>query len=383
MRRLGLCSVAVAALGLIAVTACSASDSNQIGDSGSGAGSTGAGSPTGGPGAGVGGFVGAGGGTGQGGQQSCSEVEATATPLLDAADIIFVIDTSGSMVEEMGFVVQNMNAFSQQIVTSGVDVRVVMLAEEPICPIPNFCTPGICVDQPLGSGACPGDENQAAGYYHPSSDVGSTDALSVTVDLYPSYANVLRDNSHKYVVFITDDNATAPNIDDAQTFVNTFTALDPLKLTGFKAHAIYCFDVNGPCASPGTVYQELVDMTGGIHGNLALQDFQPIFNDMANQVIVDAGVPCQYPIPPPPDGEELDPNKVNVEYTDGNGNSSDILQVPSFQDCDPVQGGWYYNDVNNPTVIHMCPATCDVVSSQEGGKMDIKFGCATQVLQPE
>jgi hypothetical protein len=184
-------------------------------------------------------------------------------------------------------------------------------------------------------------------------------------------------------VFITDDNASAPNIDDAQTFVNTFTALDPNKLTGFTAHAIYCFDGNGPCASQGTVYEDLVNMTGGIHGNLALQDFQPIFNDMADQVIVDAGVPCQYPIPPPPDDEELDPNKVNVEFIDGNGGSNTIYQVGSFQECDPVQGGWYYNDVNNPTVIHMCPATCDFVSMEEGGKMDIKFGCATEVLQPE
>jgi len=383
MRRLGLSSMAVAALGLIAVTACSASDSNQIGESGAGAGSgVGAGSSAAGPGAG--GFSGDGGSSGQGGEQACQEVEATAMPLSEAADIIFVIDTSGSMVEEMGFVQQNMNAFSQQIVASGVDVRVIMLAEKPLCLIPNFCVPGICVDPPLGAGACPTDDNNPpAGYFHPESEIGSTDALSQIVDLYPSYGGELREGTHKYLVIVTDDNATAPNIDDAQTFVNTFTALDPLKLTGFKTHAIYCFDDGGPCASAGTVYQELVDMTSGIHGNLALQDFQPIFDNMAQQVIVDAGVPCQYPIPDPPDDEELDPAKVNVAFTDGNGNSSDILQVPSFQDCDPVQGGWYYNDVNNPSVIHMCPATCDVVSTEEGGQMDIKFGCATQVLQPE
>jgi hypothetical protein len=388
MTRFGVAAGLFAVLGLCVVSACSAGDSKSS-DLGSGAAGTGAGMgvgagvSAGGEGA-VGGFSGTG-GMGQGGSEACQEIDVEATPLLDAADIIFVIDTSGSMFEEMAFVQQNMNAFSQQIVASGVDVRVVMLAEGPMCPF-NICLgPGICIDPPLGAGGCPAapDSNPPAGYFHPPSEISSTDALTQIVDLYPSYGGDLREGTHKYIVIVSDDNASAPNIDDAQTFINTFTALDPMKLAGTKVHGIYCFDSSGPCADTGTVYQDLVNLTGGIHGNLASQDFQPIFNDMAQQVIVDAGVPCQYPIPEPPDGEELDPTKVNVAFTDGMGGSHEILQVASFNDCDPNLGGWYYNDPNIPTVIHMCPATCNFVSTEEGGAMDIKFGCATKVLAPE
>ncbi|MCA9620184.1 MAG: hypothetical protein KC731_14280 [Myxococcales bacterium] len=383
MKRLGMVGSSLLVLGLGVVAACSAgsgkSEGSQSSGQGAGGGVVGAGS---GAGMGTGGGLGHAGGAGQGGEQACQEIDVAAAPLDDAADIIFVIDTSGSMTEEMGFVVDNMNAFSQQIVGSGVDARVIMLARAPFC-ILNECVPGICVDPPLGSGSCPADENVPAGYYHPQSDINSVDSLSQLVFLYPTYGGNLRTYSRKYIVIVTDDNATFPYINDANAFLDQYVALDPPKLTGVTVHAIYCFDGNGPCENAGTVYEDLVNLTGGIHGDLASQDFQPIFNDVATQVVAEAGVPCQYPIPEPPDQAELDPSKVNVAFTDGDGNIHEILQVAGYGACDPVLGGWYYDDPVNPTAISMCPATCDFVSTDAGGSMDIKFGCATKVLQPE
>ena len=63
------------------------------------------------------------------GLDECFSVAKEAQPGLAAADIIIAIDTSGSMGDETTFVRQKMNGFSQQIIDSGVDVRVVMLAE--------------------------------------------------------------------------------------------------------------------------------------------------------------------------------------------------------------------------------------------------------------
>ncbi|MEZ4440565.1 MAG: hypothetical protein R3B72_15815 [Polyangiaceae bacterium] len=375
MKRPWITGLSLLTLTLAGMGACSASNNQQGTESGTGAGTgTGDGS---GAGTGFGGFSGTG---GSGGDEACQTLDVEAIEKSDEADIIFVIDTSGSMVEENNFVRQHMNAFSQQIVSSGVDARVIMLAEEP----PFFCgfCPGICIDPPLGSGNCPGDENPP-NYFHPSSDIGSTDALSQIVDLYPSYGPNLRQASHKYLVIVTDDNASAPNIDDAQAFMTQFVGLDPPKLTGITVHAIYCFDGNGPCVEKGQAYEDLVNMTNGIHGNLALQDFQPIFNDVASQVIDDAALPCQYPVPAPPDGQALDPNKVNVKYIDGGGTEHTIYQVPGFTACDPVQGGWYYDDPNAPTTILLCPASCDFVSPDAQGRVNILFGCATEVLTPD
>src|SRR5262245_52109748 len=52
---------------------------------------------------------------------ACEAIAQEAKPELQPADIIWAIDTSGSMTEETNFVIQQMNNFSQQIVASGID----------------------------------------------------------------------------------------------------------------------------------------------------------------------------------------------------------------------------------------------------------------------
>lgn len=353
------------------LAACSASNSTG----GDGAGGSGAGTT------GSGGFDGT--TTSAGGMDACEAIAQEALPERRDADIIFAIDTSASMAEESWFVRQHMNAFSTQIINSGVDVRVVMLAERPLLPACTgvMCPPGICIDAPLGSGQCPADDNPPR-YIHPISDVGSSDSLSVIVDMFPAYDATLRDNTNKYVVIVTDDDASPPNIADAAEFINTLTALNPVKLAGVTVHAIYCFHDSGPCADKGQIYEDLVNLTGGIHGDLQLQDFQPVFDAVATEVITAAGLPCDYSIPPPPDGQTFDSGMVNVVYTDGNAVAHDILNVDSAAACHPQDGGWYYDDNANPQSIHLCPVSCDLVSSDGAGKIDILFGCETKIAPP-
>ncbi|MBW2458083.1 MAG: VWA domain-containing protein [Deltaproteobacteria bacterium] len=357
----------------VLLAACSASNEDP---GGNGTGGSGAGTTVGGGGSMTS-------SSGTGGMEACDAIGQEALPEKRDADIIFAIDTSASMAAESWFVREQMNNFSTQIVASGVDVRVVMLAERPILPacVGPMCPPGICVDAPLGSGLCPADDNPPV-YVHPPSDVGSTDALSVLVDLFPQYDATLRENTNKVVVIVTDDNASPPNIADAAEFVNTFTALSPVKLSGVTVHAIYCFHDSGPCASKGQVYEDLVNLTGGIHGDLELQDFQPVFDAVATEVIVQAGLPCHYTIPPPPEGQTFDSGLVNVVYTDGDGNEHDILFVDSAAACHPQDGGWYYDDNLSPQSIHLCPASCDIVSVDGAGKIDILFGCETKIAPP-
>jgi len=46
-------------------------------------------------------------------------------------------------------------------------------------------------------------------------------------------------------------------------------------------------------------------------------------------------------------------------------------------------GGWYYDDDLDPQTIHLCPASCDLVSGDPHGKIDILFGCATKEPPPQ
>ena len=322
------------------------------------------------------------------GDGACNAIAQEAKPELQPADIIWAIDTSGSMIEETAFVINEMNNFSQQIVASGIDVHVIMLASYPLCFPVGFCLPGICLLPPLGAqNGCmtnPLNDTNLPIYYHdPSASVQSNDGLNVLINTYPSWKQYLRPNSTKTVVIVTDDNATDPPNNNATTFINNFKALDPPMLGNFKMSGIYCFTQCPPAAAVGTVWKDVIDQTGGLHGDLCLQDFQPIFDDLATQIITGSQkLDCQWTIPPAPGGQSFDPNKVNVTFTDSNNVPHDIYFVNDQASCDPMQGGWYYDNNTNPTTIYACPATCTEIQAATSGKIDILFGCDTKPLPP-
>jgi hypothetical protein len=398
MRALFLFAIAIVGAG---IAACSASGQGSSSFENTGGANTtaagpGSGSGAGNPnGAGVGGSTGvfAGSAVGSGasdagvsdvnlGDGACEAIAQEAHPELQPADIIFAIDTSGSMIEEAGFVNQQMNAFSQQIIASGIDVRVIMLATYPF-----FFLPGICIDPPLGKvGGCtanPIDDNNPPNYIHLSNvSVQSTDGMNVLINSYPLWKPHLRPNSTKTVVVITDDDATDPPA-NAATFINNFKALDPPMLGNFKLSGIYCFTSCPQAANPGYIWKDAITQTGGIHGDLCLQNFQPVFDDLATQIITGSQtLDCQWTIPPPPAGQTFDSTKVNVKFTDSNGMQKDILYASSQAACDPVNGGWYYDNNTNPTIIYACPASCTEIQAATSGKIDILFGCETVSLPP-
>ncbi|MFO0668543.1 MAG: hypothetical protein U0235_02800 [Polyangiaceae bacterium] len=66
---------------------------------------------------------------------------------------------------------------------------------------------------------------------------------------------------------------------------------------------------------------------------------------------------------------------MNVDYTPSGG-AQTTLQYSA--DCaDP--NGWHYDNVSAPGRIITCPAICDRLKADKGGKMDIIFGCSTAV----
>ncbi len=343
----------------------------------------------------------------------CTGITEEAVPKKLPADIIFAIDTSGSMGEEAYYVRQHMNNFSHQIMASGIDVRVIMIAEEtpPFDPCigPNMCPAAICIAPPLGSGLCPDDSNPPH-YHHikisdPADyqwgnvgkywDVYSNDGLLVLHDSYNDWGPLLRAQSTKTFVIVTDDDAAlAPygpaypigNIPpgDPDQFIADLTALDPLLQQGWKMSGIFCFTNCPPAAYPGITWEYIIDKTGGLKGDLCTQNFQPIFDDLATAIIIGSDqLSCQWVIPPPPPGEVLDPTMVNVVFTDGFGTAHTIYHVNDVSACDQALGGWFYDNNVAPTAVILCPASCDTVKPDKDGKIEIQFGCATVPLPPK
>lgn len=373
---------------LLAICAGCSVDGEGTGfDNGEGAAATG--SDGGGEGGGGGGetIIGGGGssGSGTGGSaggafDGCESISETATNTLQPADIIFAIDSSGSMGTEMAAVQANMNAFSQQIAASGIDTRIVLIAEPPASfPIPFVPPEGICIEPPLGAGNCPANEtNPSAGYWHLLDAVGSTNALNVIMTTYPKWQNVMRSGATKAFVVVTDDDdRRAAPYATPDAWIQAVDALPEFTAGAWKFHGIYCFtDCLLVAADVGTAYQELVGKTGGVAGDLCLQNFTPVFDAIAAGVIEGAELKCEWDIPAAPAGQAFDPGKLNVDFTDSAGATTPILHVPDVSVCGP-QGGWYYDNPQNPTKVLVCPATCDAIRSDKQGRIDVLFGCET------
>ncbi len=416
MRYRGAFFAAVGSLPLVITlsAACSAGPTNNaggFGGGGSGSGGSGAGTAGGGAiatgGNGQGGFAGAGpgGSGGLGGGSACATASAEAEAKLQPADIVIAIDTSGSMDEESAQVQQNLNNFASIITGSGIDVHVILIADATVC-----------IPQPLGSGQCNGADENLPNFRHVVQQVASTNGLEVILSTYPMWKDTLRAGATKTIAIVTDDDSDM----SANDFTSQLLALDPPTFQGFKFDAIAssqppddclfggCFDLNpfdmidtcatcmNPCcdknsgfpacepfsAAEGKVYKMLVPQTMGIFGDLCLQEFGPVFQDMATGIIQSAQLSCDYAIPDPPEGETLDPNKVNVNYTPTGQAPKAILNVKTPADCGAM-GGWYYDNPADPQQIIMCPGTCNTLKADSTGKIEVLFGCETVIKPPE
>jgi hypothetical protein len=111
---------------------------------------------------------------------------------------------------------------------------------------------------------------------------------------------------------------------------------------------------------------------------MCLQDFDPVFDELATAVVASARLNCEWVIPEPPEGEELQANLVNVIYSDGSGQGFMFGYVETLDNCTDVEHGWYYDNPDTPTIIYICPQTCDWIQGQVGAQITVQFGCETQ-----
>jgi hypothetical protein len=326
--------------------------------------------------------------------EECAAVSETAVNTRGPADIIFAIDNTPSMYNEIEMVRANMNRFSEMVEAEGLDLHIALVScrTEACLDHPSGTEWYIiCIDPPVGAeGACETadtDDSVPPEYLHVDERVESLKALENIADTYGQWSAILRPGAAKHFVAISDDNEEWT----AAQFNETILGLDA-SLAGYQFHAIFSFmskqaacDISSsePCctyAAPdgeGTVYRELVEMTGGVSADLCLQDFDPVFDALAGAVIASARLNCFWEIPPPPEGEELDPAKVNVDFFDGT-TTTMIGHVPTEDRCALVEHGWYYDDPASPTEVHVCPQTCEWIQGREGAQIIIKFGCETE-----
>ena len=212
----------------------------------------------------------------------------------DAADLIWMLDNSCSMAVEAAAVQQGINAFATELADRGVDANLVLISSTNVIP-DSMCAPndfqceidrlvnsgaaGVCIDAPFGSGMCP-DDSQPPHFLHLDVQVGSQDALQIALAQYPSYAHMLRPGVPKHFAVVTDDDSMM----DAATFSDELSALGSGAFDAWTFHGLYAHSLCPDAAAIGTVYDDLTAQTIGVRGDLCLQDFPPVFDEIADAV---------------------------------------------------------------------------------------------------
>jgi hypothetical protein len=334
------------------------------------------------------------------GAGSCGKVtqkgENTRTPV----DVIIGIDTSGSTSQYVQMTQDNLNAFAQQITDAHVDVHIIIVASTKTGRMPYYDVDGPCIAPPLGSGNCP-DDSKPPKYVHLDVYVDSFGVLDAYINQYPNYKKYLRDNSVKTFVSITDDNADpstnplavaanypAPTYHSADAFIDAVNKLEPGGLdapsatwSNWRYSAIYTIEMcpTSSYGSIGTVHEELVKRTKGVAGDICKQDFKPVFDTLADNLVDSTRLACEWVIPKPPSGEALDVEHTAVQFTVNGKKESPLPRVQNKASCKDHEA-WYYDNPTAPTRVFTCPAMCQRVQAAREAEVAILFDCASPVI---
>jgi hypothetical protein len=145
--------------------------------------------------------------------------------------------------------------------------------------------------------------------------------------------------------------AAGAGLPDIKTYVigvgDLLTNLDQIAMGGGTTKALIVSTTN-----PAAISGDFVKVLGGIRTE---------------------ALKCEYPMGQPPNGEMLDINKVNVQFTPKGG----MVTTLDYSAGCASGSGWKYDDPAMPTKIIICPTSCNTLLASAEGKIDIVFGCKT------
>lgn len=363
---------------------------------------------------GSGGSTGAMGGTG--GVDACATQQAGADIQRQPVDVIVVIDNSGSMQEEIDAVEQNINVnFANILQQSGVDYRVILISRHE----KQGRQTSICVQAPLsGNTACPPTPDRPVfteRFYQYSLKVDSLNSLVLILDTFDAteqdefglapqgWSIWLRPTAAKVFLEITDDNSTELSAAEFETQLFAKSpAFGSAAARNYRFHSIIgigekavasepwlptedmqeslCTGNANPVENAGPVYQELSRTTGGLRFPLCQYTaFDTVFKTIAEDVASHAAIDCQFDIPAPNGGRELDLSKVAVSYDAGDGSPVKTYgQAVSAAECEA--DAFYIDAATNKIVL--CDQTCTAAQQGANPKIDVLFTCEETFVKP-
>ncbi|MCA9693175.1 MAG: hypothetical protein R3A51_03090 [Nannocystaceae bacterium] len=351
----------------------------------------------------------------------CGTQEMEATLEISPVDVIISIDNSGSMGNEIQGVQDNINVnFASIIEKSGLDYRVIMVTRHG-----NIGAESVCIEAPLSGipeGGCNSPPSQPVAnppiFYHYSEEISSHNMWCKLLETYPQsnpdefgqagWSQWLRKESLKTFIAISDDGIDCGPYDDndnvndgladAAQMDADLLALDPQQFgtvddRRYSYYSIVGMAYNNPpdlpyapmdpvitgqcptAADPGTGHQGLSVHTNALRFPLCdTSSYDVVFQAIAQGVITGSSVACEFPVPTPPDEEEIDLSSVVVKYQMGGMGDPVIFdQVAGPDECGPNK---FY--ILGDT-IYLCPEACTLVQDDFDAALGVEFACLPDI----
>lgn len=146
-------------------------------------------------------------------------------------------------------------------------------------------------------------------------------------------------------------------------------------MTGATANNLEVIAANGGGPEHGPQYCDANDAT--CHYWTVGDGDPTAFSEVLAAIQDSVIIACEYAIPEPSGGQQVDPELVAVTYDDASGTEpAKVSRVSDEASCDPATGGWYFDDPSAPTSVRLCPTNCTTVSAApSGAALQIRYGC--------
>ena len=273
-------------------------------------------------------------------------------------DIIFAIDSSGSMFDDIDNMRSNMHLFWEAILEADVDSRVIFVVQRGFAPSAPAAFSGR--------------------YLEVGERVGSTDGMLKLLSQFPTYSRFLRPDAITHFIGITDDDSNLP----AEDFVLTMRDLLGHDFTMHAVASEYigsnppsnplgsCNHSSGFAWDVGEEWYEAAEMTGGITLSICEEDWSRLFPPLTERVAVRIPIPCGYTLPtPPPPGITYRADDFTVLFE---GNDGSRIVVPQDTTGSCADGGWSY--FAGSQRVELCESTCSELMALDG-RLDVDLGC--------
>lgn len=300
-------------------------------------------------------------------------------------DIFLYVDASTSLGAVIGVVDQQLKILPDVLTAGAVDYRILVVSRWPhACLAPIDCT---APTAPLTV-----SEDGRLLYVHlGTGSSGVPDGYHSFIDSYwlVPYAQgetepFLREDSVRVILGLSDGEKASNDVAGATDYLALIDARlgagrHTIHTAGGFAPTGMLLDANAPLQGGACLgkddsgatqkAQQLSILTDGLRMSVCDLGNEQLATDLFEQIAKSAtatSTQCELPIPDTVEGDNVDPNNVEVDLVPGVGQTLPLMRHDDAMSC--AADGFYIEG----NVIHLCPATCAAIKQDLEASLEIR-----------